>query len=130
VSRAYPLGVSGDPVSGRTLQIAGPGGRRLDVELSGPAEGRPLSFHNGTPMAGMMFAPMVAQGAERGVRHSAYSRPGYGGSERDAGRTVADCALDVAAIADELSIERLTSSPAWARRRSRSSGRPGRARIS
>jgi len=93
-------------MSERTLQIAGSGGRRLDVELSGPDEGRPLIFHNGTPMAGRMFAPMVAQGAERGVRHIAYSRPGYCGSERDAGRTVADCARDVAAIADELGIER------------------------
>jgi pimeloyl-ACP methyl ester carboxylesterase len=95
-----------DPVSERTLQIAGPDGRKLEVELSGPDEGRPLIFHNGTPMAGRMFAPMVAQGAERGVRHIAYSRPGYCGSERDAGRTVADCARDVAAIADELGIER------------------------
>src|SRR6202035_5338350 len=93
-------------MSERTLQCAGSGGRELDVELSGPAEGRPLIFHNGTPMAGRMFAPMVAQGAERGVRHIAYSRPGYCGSERAAGRTVADCARDVAAIADELGIER------------------------
>jgi pimeloyl-ACP methyl ester carboxylesterase len=90
----------------RTLQIAGPGGRRLEVELSGPDEGLPLIFHNGTPMAGRMFAPMVAQGAERGVRHIAYSRPGYCGSERDAGRTVADCVRDVAAIADALGVER------------------------
>ena len=36
----------------------------------------------------------------------AYSRPGYGGSDRRARRTVADCAQDVAAIADELGIER------------------------
>jgi pimeloyl-ACP methyl ester carboxylesterase len=90
----------------RVLQIAGPGGRRLDVELSGPDEGRPLIFHNGTPSAGGMFAPLVAHGAERGVRHIAYSRPGYCDSERDAGRTVADCARDVAAIADGLGIER------------------------
>ena len=93
-------------MSERTLQIAGSGGRLLDVELSRPDEGRPLIFHNGTPMAGRMFAPMVEQGAERGVRHIAYSRPGYCGSERDTGRTVADCARDVAAIADELGIER------------------------
>jgi pimeloyl-ACP methyl ester carboxylesterase len=93
-------------VATRTLQIAGHKGRTLEVELSGPDAGRPLIFHNGTPTAGRMFAPMVAQGAERGVRHIAYSRPGYGDSERDAGRTVADCVLDVAAIADELGVER------------------------
>jgi pimeloyl-ACP methyl ester carboxylesterase len=93
-------------MSEHTLRIAGPEGRGLAVELSGPDDGRPLIFHDGTPMAGRMFASMVAQGAERGVRHIAYARPGYCGSERDAGRTVADCARDVAAIADELGVER------------------------
>jgi pimeloyl-ACP methyl ester carboxylesterase len=57
-------------------------------------------------MAGRVFAPMIAQGAERGVRHVAYSRPGYCGSERDRGRTIADCVRDVETIADELGIER------------------------
>ncbi len=90
----------------RIIQITGPDGRRLEVELSGPDHGLPLIFHNGTPTAGRMFAPMVAEGAERGVRHIAYSRPGYCASERNAGRTVGDCTLDVAAIADELGIER------------------------
>ena len=49
---------------------------------------------------------MLEEGAERGVRHISYSRPGYRGSERDPGRSVADCAADVAAIADALDIER------------------------
>jgi pimeloyl-ACP methyl ester carboxylesterase len=93
-------------VAERTLEIAAPDGRKLEVELSGPDDGRPLIFHHGTPMAGGMFAPLVAQGAERGVRHIAYTRPGYCGSERHAGRAVADCAKDVAAIADELGIAR------------------------
>jgi pimeloyl-ACP methyl ester carboxylesterase len=35
-----------------------------------------------------------------------YSRPGYGDSTRHAGRSVADCAGDVAAIADQLGFER------------------------
>jgi pimeloyl-ACP methyl ester carboxylesterase len=35
-----------------------------------------------------------------------YMRPGYGESERCAGRSVADCAADVAAVADALGIER------------------------
>ncbi len=93
-------------VATRTVQIAAHDGRMLEVELSGPEDGRPLIFHNGTPMAGRVFAPMGALGAERGVRHIAYSRPGYCSSERDPGRTIGDCARDVAAIADELGIER------------------------
>jgi pimeloyl-ACP methyl ester carboxylesterase len=35
-----------------------------------------------------------------------YDRPGYGQSDRHPGRRVADCAADVAAIADELGFER------------------------
>jgi pimeloyl-ACP methyl ester carboxylesterase len=36
-----------------------------------------------------------------------YDRPGYGGSDRDPGRSVAGCVRDVRAIADPLRIERL-----------------------
>jgi pimeloyl-ACP methyl ester carboxylesterase len=53
-----------------------------------------------------MFPPLVEIGADRGLRHVVYSRPGYGASDRSAGRSVADCASDVAAIADALGIER------------------------
>ncbi len=89
----------------RIVEIAAADGRRLEVELSGPEHGRVLIFHAGTPSAGRVYAPMVEAGAARGIRHVAYSRPGYGTSERLAGRTVADCAADVSAIADELGIE-------------------------
>ena len=83
------------------------GGRRIEIERSGP-EGADsvVIFHTGTPSAGILFGPMVAAGAARGIRHVAYSRPGYAGSVRRPGRTVADCAADVAAIADELGIGR------------------------
>lgn len=91
---------------GQIVEIAAADGRRLEVEISGPEDGRALIFHAGTPSAGRLYAPMVEAGEARGVRHIAYSRPGYGNSERRAGRTVADCAADVAAIADELGIER------------------------
>jgi pimeloyl-ACP methyl ester carboxylesterase len=39
------------------------------------------------------------------LRHLSYSRPGYGDSDRQPGRRVADCAADVAVIADALGIE-------------------------
>ena len=89
----------------RTFHIDGPNGRVLEVTLSGPEGGRPLIYHTGTPSAGKIFPPMVAQGAERGLRHISYARPGYRGSDRDPGRSVADCASDVATIADALGIE-------------------------
>jgi pimeloyl-ACP methyl ester carboxylesterase len=43
---------------------------------------------------------------EVGARVITYDRPGYGGSDRHRGRRVADCVADVAAIADQLEIER------------------------
>jgi pimeloyl-ACP methyl ester carboxylesterase len=81
-------------------------GRRLAVELSGPAEGEVVVFHTGTPSAGLLFDDLIEAGAERGLRHVSYARPGYGGSDRHEGRTVADCARDVAAILDSLGVER------------------------
>jgi pimeloyl-ACP methyl ester carboxylesterase len=86
--------------------IRGPQGRTLEVHAAGPSEGRVVLFHNGTPGAGVLFEPHVAEGAARGLRHVAYSRPGYGSSDRHRGRTVADCAADAAAVADALEIDR------------------------
>jgi pimeloyl-ACP methyl ester carboxylesterase len=53
-----------------------------------------------------MYAPLVELGAQRGIRHVVYLRPGYGESARCEGRSVADCADDVAAVADALGVER------------------------
>ena len=78
----------------------------LDVELSGPPDGHAVVVHSGTPGAAMLFEPLVEVGTERGFRHVSYSRPGYGGSDRHEGRTVADCAADLTAILDHLGIER------------------------
>jgi pimeloyl-ACP methyl ester carboxylesterase len=49
----------------------------------------------------------VEDAESRGIRFLGYDRPGYGGSDAQPGRTVADAAADVAAIADALGIERL-----------------------
>jgi pimeloyl-ACP methyl ester carboxylesterase len=87
------------------LQIAGASGR-LDVEIGGPEDGRAVLFHTGTPSAGRLFGPMIDAGRERGLRHVVYSRPGYGASDRRAGRSVADCVSDVTAITDALGIDR------------------------
>jgi pimeloyl-ACP methyl ester carboxylesterase len=88
------------------LQVHSSDGRRLDVEVGGPLDGRPLLFHVGTPSAGHLHTPLVELGAERGIRHITYSRPGYGRSARRPGRRVADCVADVEAVCSELGIER------------------------
>lgn len=84
-------------------------GRMLEVVLAGPPGGIPLFVHHGTPGAAAMFDPLVEIGAERGLRHITYSRPGYGGSGRHPDRTVADCVPDVLAVADALGYERFYS---------------------
>ncbi len=83
-----------------------PDGRALDVYVEGPADGTPLVFHHGTPSAGVPFEPFVDIAAERGIRWVSYSRPGYGASSRHEGRSVADCAADVAAILDHMGADR------------------------
>ncbi len=89
----------------RSLQITEPGGRRLDVELSGSGD-RYVLWHTGTPSSGEAFSSVIADGSARGLRHIAYSRPGYGHSDRHAGRTVVDCASDATAILDALGVQR------------------------
>ena len=75
-------------------------GRSLDVDVSGPDDGLPLVFHHGTPSSRVQFPPMAQQLHDRGLRLVTYSRPGYGRSTRQPGRSVADCAADVATILD------------------------------
>jgi pimeloyl-ACP methyl ester carboxylesterase len=81
-------------------------GRALDVVVSGPDDGLPLVFHVGTPMSKVQFAPFADAAAARGLRMVTYSRPGYGTSTRQPGRSVADAARDTEAILDALDAER------------------------
>jgi pimeloyl-ACP methyl ester carboxylesterase len=90
----------------RLESLTASGGRRLDVVVAGPESGAVVIAHTGTPSGGRLFAPLVDEGAERGLRHISYARPGYADSDRDEGRSVADCAADTAAIADRLGIDR------------------------
>lgn len=60
--------------------------------------GTPGSRHGPKPRHSVLY--------RLGVRLIAYDRPGYGGSTPSAGRSVADAAYDVEAIADDLKIDR------------------------
>src|SRR5438270_1187283 len=88
------------------MTVRTPDGRELEVLLLGPEDGIPLFFHHGTPGAAGVFQSLVDAGAERGVRHVTYSRPGYGSSTRHPGRTLASCVEDVTAVADTLGYDR------------------------
>lgn len=86
--------------------ITTPDGRTLTVYEGGDPDGFPVLMHHGTPMSGLPYARHDELAREQGIRLIGYDRPGYGGSTRQAGRRVADCAADVDAIADALGLER------------------------
>jgi pimeloyl-ACP methyl ester carboxylesterase len=83
-----------------------PDGRRLDMRVSGPAGGLPLIFHHGTPGAGTPVRALERATHTRGLRLVTTSRPGYGGSSRQPGRSVADVAADTAAVLAAVGAER------------------------
>jgi pimeloyl-ACP methyl ester carboxylesterase len=53
-----------------------------------------------------LFPPAVAEGRDQGFRLIGYDRPGCGGSSAMPGRVIADCAVDVQAIMNELNLTR------------------------
>ena len=87
--------------------VEGPGGRRLLVREAGDPDGVPLIVHHGTPGSRLIKSGWLEDASRRGIRLIGYDRPGYGGSDRDPGRSVADCAVDVEAICDALGLERV-----------------------
>lgn len=82
-------------------------GRALAVTESGDLDGYPVLVHMGTPNSRRLYGRNVTDAAARGLRLISYDRPGYGGSDADPGRSVADCAADVRAICAALGIGRL-----------------------
>jgi pimeloyl-ACP methyl ester carboxylesterase len=94
---------------GTRLTVPAAGGRQLEVLTTGPADGLPLVFHNGTPGGLVAFGPMAAAAAQRGLRTVMYGRPGYGASTPQPGRRVADAAGDVAAVLDALGAEQFVT---------------------
>ncbi|MEV0093103.1 alpha/beta hydrolase [Streptomyces sp. NPDC050738] len=99
--QAHDKGISGIRGSVRT-----PDGRILMVERLGDPQGAPVFLLHGTPGSRLGPAPRGMVLYQRGMQVIAYDRPGYGRSDRMEGRTVADAAADVAAIADAMGLEK------------------------
>ena len=93
-------------MDGRTLVVATRDARSLAVRAAGPGSSEALLLLTGTPSGGLLHEPVVEAAAARGLRFVTYQRPGYGDSTRRPGRSVADCAEDVAAVAAVLGVER------------------------
>ena len=92
-------------MTGASVTVAD--GRVLAYEQVGDPAGTPVFVLHGTPgsrLSSLLQHPERVAAA--GLRVITYDRPGYGRSSRQRGRSVVDCVADVAAIADELGLER------------------------
>ena len=83
-------------------------GREIRVMVSGQPNGVPVLVHHGTPGSTLLYPPWVEDAQRRGIRLISYERPGYGGSTSHPGRSVASAAEDVATIAKQLGLDRLS----------------------
>jgi pimeloyl-ACP methyl ester carboxylesterase len=83
-----------------THEVKVPNERRLSVESWGDPDGEPVFLMHGTPGSRNGPRPRGIVLYRLGVRLISFDRPGYPGSTRQPGRTVADVAHDVEAVAD------------------------------
>jgi pimeloyl-ACP methyl ester carboxylesterase len=83
-----------------------PDGRELDVYLEGPEDAVPLVYFHGSPSSGLPAPGFVKPVTDRGLRYVAWSRPGYGDSTRQPGRSIADVAADTRDVLDWLGAPR------------------------
>lgn len=84
----------------KTYELLTSDGRTIHYSTYGPEEGNPLVAHSGTPGTRLLSAKGEELMHRAGVRVLVADRPGYGGSTRRRGRSVADVAADTALLAD------------------------------
>jgi pimeloyl-ACP methyl ester carboxylesterase len=82
-------------------------GRSLEVFEAGDATGPAVVAINGTPSCGLIYGAHAADAEARGIRLVSWSRPGYGSSTPQPGRSVGAFAADAAVVADALGIDTL-----------------------
>jgi pimeloyl-ACP methyl ester carboxylesterase len=82
-----------------THELTVSGGRVVRYCCYGPQAGQPVVSLAGTPGTRWERPGVVTAIGQQGLRVVVPDRPGYGGSDRQPGRTVADVAADVAAVA-------------------------------
>ncbi len=83
-------------------------GRRLTLEEHGAPDGPAVILLHGTPGCRFGVVPEDVVTAHPGTRFISYDRPGYGDSDRQPGRRVADAARDVRDVADALGLDRFS----------------------
>jgi pimeloyl-ACP methyl ester carboxylesterase len=75
-------------------------GRVLRYCLYGHEDGYPVVFEGGSPSSRWKWPTLIESMRRSRLRLLVYDRPGYGGSTRRPGRSVADAVDDVRALAD------------------------------
>lgn len=93
----------------RTSVVLAADGRELRVWDAGEPSWPVVIHHHGSPSCGLLPPEVLEAAAARELRIVSYDRPGYGESTRLPGRLMAHAAADVAAIADQLGIERFAT---------------------
>jgi pimeloyl-ACP methyl ester carboxylesterase len=83
-------------------------GRALTAQWSGDPTGQPVFLMHGMPGSRLGPRPRGIVLERMGIKLISYDRPGYGLSDRDPGRTVADAGADVERIADALGIDQFS----------------------
>lgn len=96
----------GGDVSGMPDTVTVADGRKVAYAEWGDPSGTPMFLLHGTPGCRLNRPARAGLLGTSGLRLVTYDRPGYGASDRHRGRCVADCASDVAAVADALGIGR------------------------
>jgi pimeloyl-ACP methyl ester carboxylesterase len=95
---------AGPPVTATVLLLAD--GRSLAYAEHGDPQGAPVIAFHGTPGSRMQLAGAHSAAAASGVRLVLPDRPGYGHSTWAPRRRLPDWAVDVAALADHLGLDR------------------------
>jgi pimeloyl-ACP methyl ester carboxylesterase len=90
-----------------TRTVRAEDGRNLFVRVAGRDPQRCVFVTHGMPGCGRLYGSWIEDAAARNIQLVSYDRPGYGGSSPHPGHSVADCAADVMAIADDLGIDHL-----------------------
>jgi pimeloyl-ACP methyl ester carboxylesterase len=84
-------------------------GRELEILDNGINSDSAIVFHHGTPGHASMWSDWLESAASAGIRAIAYSRAGYGTSDRHPGRSVISINNDIAQILDGKNIDKFVS---------------------
>ena len=84
-------------------------GRSVEIHTAGLPSASAILFHHGTPGSSLTWQDWLPVVQELGGFAISYSRPGYGNSSRNEGRTVLDNTHDIKEILAHFGIEQVVS---------------------